>query len=273
MSRRKESGQARTAPPRRTSPGLARRSWVRFLSLAMLLCASQTALARSPCADVSCSDHGRCESEQSTAYCLCDRGYRAQGTECVPVAARPEVPRVAGEEIARVARAEVGHDLHALGVSLRGAPVEGLSAYVTDETLWCSDFVAWIFAAAGAPLSGGYEGGWLVPTNRAIRRWFEQRGRWVGRDAAVASGFEPMPGDYIRIHTATWGHSAIVERVEGDTLHLVEGNAGGRVRATIYRFWRTHPKVDGFGIVSDAARRSVWRPFLPADIAAMLLRP
>ena len=247
---------------------------MRSLSLALALCASQTAFARSPCADVSCSDHGRCEPEQDRAYCLCDRGYVAEGTECVPIQeVQPERTSVQGEEIARVARAEVGRDLRALGMELRDAPVAGLAAYVAEETLWCSDFVAWIFAAAGAPLTGGYEGGWLVPTNRGIRHWFQHRGRWVGRDDAVSTGFVPRPGDYIRIRTATWGHSAIIERVEGDTLHLVEGNAGGRVRATTYRFWQTHPKVDGFGIVTDAARRSVWRPVLPATLAARLLRP
>jgi hypothetical protein len=94
-----------------------------------------------------------------------------------------------------------------------------------------------------------------VRTNGALRRWFARRGLFVERDASDIARFEPRPGDYVRIRNDTWGHSAIVDHVEGDALFLVEGNAGGKVRATRYPRWREHPRIDGFGIASFARAR------------------
>jgi len=64
--------------------------------------------------------------------------------------------------------------------------------------------------------------------------------------------FTPSPGDYVRISTPTWGHSAIVRSVQGTTLHLVEGNARGHVRLIRYERWREHARIEGFGLIRAA---------------------
>lgn len=209
------------------------------------------------CREARCSGHGVCVPEDGRAYCLCDSGFVAEGLACVAAASRP-VPKVAGEQIVAVAREQVGRELPTIGLERLDYP-GALQDHLPVDELWCTDFVAWVYKVAGVPLGGGYEGGWLVTNNRALRIYFERRGLWVDKLDPAFATFEPKPGDYVRIRTRTWGHSAIVERVEGDTLHIIEGNARGVVRATAYRHFRTHRKIDGFGIVTDPKRRQVWR--------------
>lgn len=227
------------------------------LAIASAFVAS-SARADDPCANVSCSGHGACFAESDDAYCLCDEGFAAAGTRCVPTVAPKRADR-AGLQIVRVARGEVDRTLPFVGAERRLAPGP-LAPHVPANDLWCTDFVAWVYAVAGAPLSGGDAGGWLVRTNGAMRRWFERRGLFVAGDAL--DRFEPRPGDYVRIRNDTWGHSAIVDHVEGETLFLVEGNAGGKVRATRYPRWRENPRIDGFGIASftRARRRRLGAP-------------
>jgi hypothetical protein len=164
------------------------------------------------------------------------------------------MPSTIGIAVVQIASAEDGHDLPHVGLA-RTQPPGPLIRYVRADALWCSDFVSWVYRAAGLPFTGGYEGGWMLRNNAAIRAWFERRGAWVGRGnppagAAGFGTFTPRAGDYVRISTSTWNHSAIVRYVEGSTLHLVEGNAGGHVRLTRYRRWREDPRFEGFGMAT-----------------------
>ena len=237
------------------------------------------AAADDPCAHVDCGENGRCIREMEVAYCFCDEGYAAVGLTCEPV--RFEVPRrhVTGREIVAIALAEVRHRLSDVGRHRESGPGP-LADFVPPEGLWCSDFVSWVYRNAGVPLTGGYEGGWLVTNNNSIRAWFERRGWWIDDTDPRFRVLEPRPGDYVRIRTRTWGHSAIVERVDGTTLHLIEGNARGRVRRVRYANYREHPKVDGFGLVSFAdvrlaalrPPRAPWRPVPSLPLYAMLRR-
>jgi len=261
---RSESGLR--SPHSRWAPS-GRRLTLTSLLLVFVGAATEVAATPSPtpsCAEVACSGHGQCLTEKEDRYCFCDEGYSAVGLACRRSA--PLIRRtVAGGAIARLARGEVGRPLESVGRYRRDYP-RRLAEYVPEDALWCSDFVSWVYRAAGTPLSGGYQGGWLVPNNVAMKRWFERHHLWVERGDWNWGSFEPKPGDYIRIRTRTWGHSAIVERVEGETLHLIEGNAGGRVRATRYQRFRIHPKVEGFGIATETSTR---RP-LPALPGAWL---
>lgn len=229
------------------------RVWVAVLVLGW----AGNARADEACLEVDCSGHGVCVPEDGRAYCLCDSGFVAEELRCVAQAPQP-TPKVAGEQIVAVAREQVGRELPTIGLEQLEYP-GALRDHLPVDELWCTDFVAWVYRVAGVPLGGGYEGGWLVTNNRALRIYFERRGLWVGKRDPGFATFEPEPGDYVRIRTRTWGHSAIVERVEGSTLHIIEGNARGVVRATAYRNFRTHPKVDGFGIVTRPKHRRVWR--------------
>lgn len=232
-------------------------------ALAAVVCvvaalAPAAALAQPPpCDGVRCSHHGECVSEDAQAYCFCDEGYRAVELTCVAV--HPQrtrsVSTVQGAHIVEVALAEQGHHLAEVGTS-RAEPPGPLSRWVSG-TLWCSDFVSWVYRAAGVPFSGGYGdgGGWQLTSNTTIRAWYRRHHAWVDHDAADWDTFRPRPGDYVRVSTPTWGHSAIVRYVEGNTLFAVEGNASGRVALTHYDNFRTHTRIDGFGMTTMADAR------------------
>ncbi len=231
-----------------------------FLAAALLGTLPPGTARADACRGVRCSEHGQCIAEDTIPACFCDEGFMAEGLRCVPARPAP-VSSVDGEAIVAIARSEVGRELATVGLHQLDYP-GALRDHLPADELWCTDFVAWVYRIAGAPLGGGYEGGWLVTNNRALRKHFERRGLWVDHLDPSFATFEPRPGDYVRIRTRTWGHSALVERVEGDALHIIEGNARGVVRANVYRDFRRHPKIDGFGIVTDAEGRRVWRPTL-----------
>lgn len=229
-----------------------------YLLLFGLLVAGSASAQQRPCDGATCGGHGACVSELQQAYCFCDEGFAARDLTCVPAPenAGPLRSSAAGARAVQIALVEVDRDLAHIGATRSEYP-GALSEYVPPDGLWCSDFVSWVYRAAGVPFTGGYQGGWLLTNNATIRRWFERRGAWVQKHGPEWRTFQPRPGDYVRIRTRTWGHSAIVRHVEGDTLHLIEGNAGGRVRLTRYPAFRDHDRIDGFGLVTmpDARQR------------------
>jgi hypothetical protein len=222
--------------------------------LTLLLAWPEAALAQA-CSGVRCSGHGTCMEERSQPYCFCEEGFSAEGLECQPSGAAhdPERPP-GGMHIVGVALAEEGRDLPHIGATRHSAPGP-LAGFLRPDDLWCSDFVSWVYRAAGIPFSGGYAGGWHLTNNQMIRAWYARRGMFVAKDTPEWRDVRPMPGDYVRIHTPTWGHSAIVRYASSDTLYTIEGNAGGRVITTRYTNWRTHERIDGFGLTTDGAAR------------------
>jgi len=211
---------------------------------------------RNPCTGVTCGGHGACIDEVEDAFCFCEDGYAASGTTCLPAPRTAAVVTASsvGLTIVQIAVAEDGHDLASVG-AIRSLPPGPLRQYVRAGGLWCSDFVSWVYRAAGVPFTGGYEGGWMLPNNVAIQRWFQRQGAWIARGPQGFGTFQPRPGDYVRIDTPTWSHSAIVRYVEGDILYAVEGNAGGHVHLTTHRRWRSDTRIEGFGLVTLAAAR------------------
>ena len=200
-----------------------------------------TVPAPPPCDGVRCSRHGECVSEDAQAYCFCDEGFRADELTCVParLPRRRAASTVEGAHVVEVGLAEVGHDLASIGASRTEAPGP-LSDWVSG-VLWCSDFVSWVYRVAGV--------------NTTIRSWYERRHAWIDHGSTEWSTFRPRPGDYVRIHSPTWGHSGIVRYVEGDTLYTIEGNASGRVITTHCPHYRTHERIDGFGMTTMADAR------------------
>lgn len=228
---------------------------MRALPLLVVLAVALPARAQQhdPCAGVRCGAHGVCVSEVQEAYCFCDEGFEAVGRACVRAPVRRHAVTIpasdVGARIVGLASAEDGRDLANVGRGRASMEPGPLARYVAPGGLWCSDFVSWVYRAAGVPFTGGYHGGWMLPNNVAIRRWFVRRSAWVAHDDAGYRSFAPSPGDYVRIRTSTWGHSAIVRAVVGDTLHLVEGNARGHVRLIRYEHFRQHERIEGFGLV------------------------
>ena len=226
--------------------------------LAAVLVTPRLAADEGGCRGVSCSGHGACLTERDEPLCLCDEGYAATALECVaserPDAAEIEARRrtaLAGGRVVYVATAEAERPPWRVGAELTTEPYP-LSRYLRPSEMWCSDFVSWVYRVAGVPFTGGYFGGWLLPNNQAIRRWFERRERWVDHDSPEWATVSPRPGDYLRFHTQSGhGHSGIVRYVDGDTLYTVEGNVGSRVRLRRYPRFRAHPRLDGIGLLTD----------------------
>lgn len=92
---------------------------------------------------------------------------------------------------------------------------------------WCADFVSWVYREAGKPFSGGHDGGWRISWVPAMHDWLLQNGQWQDR-----GGDPPRPGDVITFRDDD--HVGIVERVEGTTVHTIEGNTSNQVGRRTY---------------------------------------
>ncbi|MGE0789060.1 MAG: CHAP domain-containing protein [Sandaracinaceae bacterium] len=234
---------------------------MRLSLVAVLLLLPAVARAQDACERVRCSRHGECMLEDGEAFCLCDDGYAAEDLTCrrvEPVRPDPAATRPAslGARIVQIASREGGRSAGMVGRERDDRSDPGpLSRYIKPGALWCTDFVAWVYRAAGVPFSGGYHGGWHITNNYAMRRWFQRQHRWVAHDDPAFETFEPQPGDYLRFDTDRFGHSAIVRYVANDTLYTVEGNSRGEVRARRYWFYKQNRRIDGFGIVTDPEER------------------
>lgn len=225
----------------------------------LLLLAAPARAQPSPCAGQACSEHGACMVERDEAFCFCDEGYAAEGLECraaPDTAPDPMARRTSsmGARIVRIATDEGGHRVGAVGRDFAGEP-GALHQYVKIGSLWCTDFVSWVYRAAGAPFTGGYHGGWHLTNNHAVRRWFSRHRRWVDNGTPEWERFDPRPGDYVRFDTNRYGHSAIVRYVAGGTLYTVEGNSRGEVRLRRYHDYRRNRRIDGIGLATQGDAR------------------
>ncbi len=227
------------------------------------LLAPAAATAQDACAGVSCAGHGECMLEDGEPFCLCDDGYAAEALACTRAAPIP--PDLGamrstsiGARIVQIASHEGGRSAGMVGHEREGEAIGPLREVIKPGELWCSDFVSWVYRVAGVPFTGGYQGGWHLTNNYAMRRWFERQGRWVSHEAGAWDGFQPRPGDYLRFHTSRHGHSAIVRYVAGETLYTVEGNSRGLVRLRRYWHYKQNRRIDGFGIVTNPEARAAW---------------
>lgn len=101
------------------------------------------------------------------------------------------------------------------------------------DSAWCAMFVTWCCAMAGVgvdvvkPYCGCTVG----------MGWFKTQGVW--HDAAAYGGkYTPKAGDLVFYSKtndkANSSHTGIVERVEGSTLHTIEGNTSDAVKRRSY---------------------------------------
>jgi hypothetical protein len=89
---------------------------------------------------------------------------------------------------------------------------------------WCAIFVSWVAEQCGFIEAGVIP---MFSSTSAGMQWFQSRGQWQPR------GFMPSPGDLIFFDwtgSGTPDHVGIVERVEGNTIHTIEGNSSDMVR-------------------------------------------
>ncbi len=229
-----------------------------WIALVLVGVATPAAAQPDPCAEVSCG-HGECMLEGREPFCFCEDGWAAEGLRCVPAPPSSVDPRAqrsssVGARIVMIASAEGGRRMGAVGRDLAEYPGP-LAQYVKPGDFWCSDFVSWVYRAAGVPFTGGYQGGWQLTNNYAMRRWFQRHGSWVANGSPEWERFTPRPGDYLRFHTDRYGHSGIVRYVAGDTLYTIEGNSRGEVRLRHYYHFRDNQRIDGFGIATQVEPR------------------
>lgn len=223
--------------------------------------AAPTAAQEDECAAVDCSGHGECMLEDHEPFCLCEDGYAADALTCTEAPPPPADARALrsvslGARVVQIASEQGGRSGGMVGREREGQSIGPLRDYVKPGGLWCTDFVSWVYRIAGVPFTGGYQGGWHLTNNYAVRRWFQRQNRWVAKGTPEFTRFQPRPGDYLRFHTNRHGHSAIVRYVAGHTLYTIEGNSRGLVRLRRYWHYQQNRRIDGFGIVTNAEARA-----------------
>ena len=99
-----------------------------------------------------------------------------------------------------------------------------------SRVAWCATFVSWCANECGYIDAG------IIPKFAACESqgivWFKERGLWQD------PGYVPAPGDIIFFDWEQDGHSdhvGIVESVEGEVVHTVEGNTSNSVARRSYR--------------------------------------
>ena len=118
--------------------------------------------------------------------------------------------------------------------------------YGSNGVAWCAMFVSWCAGQAGIL-------GSLVPRYswcESGASWYRARGRYRTR----TSGYRPLPGDIIFYsHGSDYYHTGIVEYVNGNEVHTIEGNTSDAVRRRTYDI--SNSNINGYGlnggIVSD----------------------
>lgn len=118
----------------------------------------------------------------------------------------------------------------------------------TDSHLeyWCADFVSWVVKAAGKPFTGGASGGWRIASVEGVDAWIKANGTYIPNGANAT----PQPGDFYFIGG---NHIGIVDRVEGETLYTISGNAnvenynGVGVGAATFENYKSNTRITAFG--------------------------
>lgn len=106
---------------------------------------------------------------------------------------------------------------------------------------WCDQFVDWCFITAfGTARAKTLLGGWsaYTPTSAA---YFKKMNRYDKKN--------PKTGDVVFFYSTSKnriGHTGLVEYVEGDTVHTIEGNSSNQVIRHSYNY-KTSTYVNGFG--------------------------
>jgi surface antigen len=145
------------------------------------------------------------------------------------------------ERALQFAQGEIGKQEHPKG-SNWGPDVQIYLASVgiTSPASWCMAFVYYCFASAAKILSVINP---LYRTGGVMNQWYNAHAnnKIIG---------EPMPGDiFIMEFPHGMGHTGIVEKVEGDYIHSIEGNTnedGSREGYEVARRKRLKSSVHGY---------------------------
>lgn len=122
-----------------------------------------------------------------------------------------------------------------------GEPVKSYLASVgiTFPASWCMAFAYWCFLQAAKAMGVNTP---LTKTGGVLNAW--------NKAPAAVKVTDPQPGDiFIQDHGHGLGHTGIVERVEGDDVHTIEGNTndtGSREGYEVCRRVRKKSSIIGY---------------------------
>lgn len=109
------------------------------------------------------------------------------------------------------------------------------SVGISFPASWCMAFVYWCFQQSGK--TELFKSGGVLNT-------------WNRTDVAYRVKGEPKPGDiFIMDYGKGLGHTGIVEKVDGDLIHTIEGNTndtGAREGYEVCRRTRKKSKIKGY---------------------------
>lgn len=100
---------------------------------------------------------------------------------------------------------------------------------------WCTTFVLWCYNEAGNKLGVKLYGNGVTPTGgncNSMISWYKNKGRYYTRGS-----YTPKAGDLVFFDWSGNGssqHVGIVDYVSGSTVHTIEGNCSGKVKAREY---------------------------------------
>ena len=128
-----------------------------------------------------------------------------------------------------------------LGYHEQGVNVTKYGAWYGMQDEWCAMFVSWCAKEAGilnkvVPSYSWCESG---------ATWYKRKDRygWRGK-------YTPKPGDVVFFYNprkkAPYYHTGIVEYVEGNNVHTIEGNADDAVRRRTYSL--SYSNIQGYGM-------------------------
>jgi hypothetical protein len=122
-----------------------------------------------------------------------------------------------------------------------GEPVKSYLASVgiTFPASWCMAFMYWCFKQSAKELGITIP---LTKTGGVLNAW--------QKAPATVKVTDPEPGDiFIQDHGHGLGHTGIVERVDGDVVHTIEGNTndtGAREGYEVCRRTRKKASIIGY---------------------------
>jgi hypothetical protein len=152
---------------------------------------------------------------------------------------------LSGNKIVAIAQQQLGLQEQPLGCNC-GAQIQPFLGSSTGEA-WCADFVSWVYKEAGAPFTGGADGGWRLAGVTGLRQWLAANRIWHDR----GDGDVPQPGDVIIFNGDE--HTGIVEKTDGTTVDTIEGNTSDQVARRSYDSYATNGDIVGWGRQRSAA--------------------
>jgi hypothetical protein len=141
-----------------------------------------------------------------------------------------------GNKIVKIALAELGTNEG--GTDNAGPSCKYQGTGCPPGEMWCADFVSWVYKQAGAPFTGGADGGWRIAATSSLQEWFMKNGTWItnpGQPMKVDDPTAPQPGDVVVYSD----HTNIVVSYDGKSVKTVGGNQSNAVTTSIYPVFST----------------------------------